>query len=59
MASRPKGSHGLYREGEKINTVTVTDPILPARGFTAAEEPLTKHAERYIEGFEEGHPTDR
>lgn len=49
----------IYREGEKIDTVRVTGPIPPAKGFTTAEEHLEEHAKEYITRFKKWHPTDR
>lgn len=49
----------VYRDGEKIDTVRVTGPLPTAEGFTAAEEHLATHAERYLNRFREWHSTTR
>lgn len=48
----------VYRDNEKVDTVSITGPIPPPVGFTTAEEHLAEHAERYITRFNEWHPTD-
>ena len=48
----------VYRDGEKVNVVSITGPVPAAVGYTAAEEHLTEHAERYLTRFKEWHPTD-
>lgn len=45
----------VYRDGEKVDVVGVTGPILADEGFDAAEEDLHENAQRYIERFERWH----
>lgn len=48
----------VYRDGEKVDVVVITGPVPAAVGYTAAEEHLAEHAERYLTRFQEWHPTD-
>ena len=48
----------VYRDGEKVDTVSITGPIPPPVGFTTAEEHLAEYAERYLTRFKEWHLTD-
>jgi len=49
----------VYCDGEKIDTVRVIGPLPAAEGFTADEEHLATHAERYLNRFGEWHSTTR
>lgn len=45
----------VYREGEKIGTVQVTNPIPANEGFNYAEDDLRENVKRYIKRFEQWH----
>lgn len=47
-----EGSHrDVYREGEKIGTVQVTNPIPANEGFNYTEDDLRENVKRYIKRF--------
>lgn len=49
----------VYRQGAKVGAVRLTGPLPADRGFTAAEEHLTEHAEGYLNRFEAWHQTNQ
>lgn len=45
----------VYRDGVKIRSEEVFPPMPPNAALTFAEDHLARHAERYVERFEEWH----
>lgn len=45
----------IYRDGDKVDSETVTDPLPPDEGFTHAEEHLMTNLKEVVRRFEQWH----